>query len=290
MYEFINYPRSGLQLHVGFVKFRSRGNGVPAKTGGKGGDIMETTAKYKPNVEIASDPETLAQRSVELFVADAQKAIKAKDTFYVAISGGHTPRRFFELLSEVPQASSLPWNKIQLFWVDERYVGTDSQWSNYKLAADTFLTKVAIPRENIHRIPTEYDDFKAAADSYAQTIREVFGLDENQRPEFDLIILGMGAEGHTGSLFPNSYATFDTDDLACVVYVMDGKLNRITMTHPVLRAASHLAILVSGPEKASILKEVLTSEPDEVRYPIHTLWPILNKVTWLVDKEAAKSL
>ena len=251
---------------------------------------METTAKYKPNVEIASDPETLAQRSIEIFVADAQKAIKAKGTFYVAISGGHTPKRFFELLGEVPLVGSLHWDKIQLFWVDERYVGADSQWSNYRLAADTFLTKVAIPEQNIHRIPTEYDDFKASADSYEQTIREVFGLDENQRPEFDLIILGMGAEGHTGSLFPNSYATFDTDDLACVVYVMDGKLNRITLTHPVLRAASHLAILVSGREKASILKEVLTSEPDEVRYPVHALWPILNKVTWLVDKEAAKSL
>ena len=251
---------------------------------------METTAKYKPNVEIASDPETLAQRSVELFVADAQKAIKAKGAFCVAISGGHTPKRFFELLGEVPHASSLPWDQIQMFWVDERYVQPDSQWSNYKLAADTFLTKVAIPQENVHRIPTEYDDFKAAADSYEQTIREVFGLDENKRPEFDLIILGMGAEGHTGSLFPNSYATFDTDNLACVVYVMDGKLNRITLTHPVLRAASHLAILVSGPEKADILREVLTSEPDEVRYPVHALWPILNKVTWLVDKEAAKSL
>ncbi|GAI49969.1 unnamed protein product, partial [marine sediment metagenome] len=83
---------------------------------------MGTTTKYKPNVEIASDPESLAQRSVGLFVADAQKAIKAKDAFFVAISGGHTPKRFFELLGEVPQAGSLPWDKIQLFWVDERYV------------------------------------------------------------------------------------------------------------------------------------------------------------------------
>ena len=251
---------------------------------------METTAKYKPNVEIASDPETLAQRSVELFVADAQKAIKAKDVFYVAISGGHTPRRFFELLGEAPQASSLPWEKIQLFWVDERYVRPDSQWSNYKLAADTFLAKVAIPQENIHRIPTEYDDFKVAASSYEQTIREVFGLGENQTPEFDLIVLGMGAEGHTGSLFPNSYAPYDTENLACVVYLLDEKLNRITLTHPVLCAASHLAILISGREKAGILKKVLTSELDEVRYPIHVLWPILDKVTWLVDEEAAKSL
>ena len=93
---------------------------------------METTAKYKPNVEITSDPETLAQRSIELFVAGAQKAINAKDAFYVAISGGHTPKRFFELLAELPQANSLPWDKIQLFWVDERYVEPDSEWSNYQ--------------------------------------------------------------------------------------------------------------------------------------------------------------
>jgi len=251
---------------------------------------METTANYKPNVEVVSDPEELALRSAALFVGDAEKAIKTKDTFYVAISGGHTPKRFFELLSEVSKANALPWDRIQLFWVDERYVPPDSQWSNYKLAADTFLAKVAIPKENVHRIPTEYSDFKAAAQCYEETIRKVFGLQENQVPEFDLIVLGMGAEGHTGSLFPNSYALLDTEDLACVVYVLDEKLNRITLTHPVLCAASHLAVLVSGEEKAGILKEVLTHEPDEVQYPIHTLWPILNKVTWLVDSKAAKFL
>jgi 6-phosphogluconolactonase len=100
----------------------------------------------------------------------------------------------------------------------------------------------------------------------------------------------MGAEGHTGSLFPNSYATFDTEDLACVVYVLDEKLNRITLTHPVLSAASHLVVLVCGPEKSQILKEVLTSEPDEVRYPIHALWPVLDRITWLVDKAAASGI
>ncbi len=251
---------------------------------------METAANYKPNVEVASDPETLALRSVEVFAADAQKVIKAKSVFHVAISGGHTPRRFFELLSEAPKAKALPWDRIQLFWVDERYVPPDSQWSNYKLAADTFLAKVDIPEQNIHRIPTEYSDFKVAAHRYEETIREVFGLGENQLPEFDLVVLGMGAEGHTGSLFPDSYAPFDAENLACVVYVLDEKLNRITLTHPVLCAASHLAVLVCGQEKADILKEVLTGEPDEVRYPIHVLWPILDKVTWLVDSQAAKLL
>jgi len=251
---------------------------------------MEAAANYKPNVEVVSDPEGLAYRSATLFIDSAEKAIKAKGVFYVAISGGHTPKRFFELLSEMPKAKALTWDKIHLFWVDERYVPPDSRWSNYKLAADTFLAKVAIPKENIHRIPTEYNDFNTAARCYEETIRKVFGLQENQLPEFDLIVLGMGAEGHTGSLFPNSYAPFDTEDLACVVYALDEKLNRITLTHPVLRAASHVAVLVSGEEKAGILKEVLTREPDEVRYPIHTLWPILNKITWLVDSKAAKLL
>jgi len=259
---------------------------------------METAAKYKPNVEIASDAESLAHRSIEIFVADAQKAIKAKGVFYVAISGGHTPFRFFQLLGEMPQAKSLPWDKIQVFWVDERYVSPDSQWSNYKLAADAFLNKVAIPQENIHRIPTEYGDIKVAARCYEDTIRRVFSLKQDQVPEFDLVVLGMGVEGHTGSLFPNSYAPFDKENLACVVYVgprfagtlLNEKLNRITLTHPVLCAAAHLAVLVSGEEKAGILKEVLTSEPDEVRYPIHILWPVLDKVTWLLDSDAAKAI
>ena len=120
---------------------------------------MGIATHYEPNLEVASDPEQLAQRSVEIFVGEAQNAIKAKGIFYAAISGGHTPKRFFELLGEVPEAKSLPWDQIHLFWVDERYVPPDSQWSNYKLAADTFLPKVAIPEENVHRIPTEPEDF-----------------------------------------------------------------------------------------------------------------------------------
>ena len=251
---------------------------------------MGTAADYKANIEVVPGSENLALRGLELFITEAEKAIRTRGIFYVAISGGNTPKRFFELISETPRAKSLAWDKIHLFWVDERYVPPDSQWSNYKLAADTFLAKVEIPEENIHRIPTEYSDFKTAAQCYEETIRRVFGLQEKELPQFDLILLGMGAEGHTGSLFPNSYAPFDTEDLACVVYVLDEKLNRITLTHPVLCAASHLAVLVAGEEKANILKEVMTNEPDEVQYPIHTLWPILDKVTWLVDSQAAKLL
>ncbi len=251
---------------------------------------MKATAKFKPNIEVVRDPDVLAQRSAEIFVADAHKAIGAKSVFRVAVSGGHTPEDFFKLLGEMPQANSLPWDNIHLFWVDERIVDADSPWSNYKLAADTFLAKVPIPQENIHRIPTEYGDFEVAAGRYEEIIRKVFDLERGQLPEFDLIVLGVGSDGHTGSLFPGSYAAFDTEDLACAVYVLDDDPNRITLTPPVLSAASHLVVLVSGEEKAEILKKILTSEPDEVRYPIHALWPVLDKITWLVDAAAAQSL
>lgn len=251
---------------------------------------MKATAKFKPNIEVVRDPDVLAQRCAEMFVADALKAIEAKNVFHVAISGGHTPERFFELLGEMPEVGSLPWDKIQLFWVDERIVDADSPLSNYKLAADTFLAKVPIPQENVHRIPTENDDFKASALSYESTIRKVFDLAPGKLPEFDLIVLGVGGDGHTGSLFSGSYAAFDVEDMACAVYVLDDSPNRITLTPPVLCAASHLIVLVCGQGKAEILKEILTSEPDEVRYPIHVLWPVLDKITWLVDTAAAQSL
>jgi 6-phosphogluconolactonase len=251
---------------------------------------METVAKYKPNLEVVPDPEALARRTVDIFIDDAKKALRRRNAFYVAISGGNTPRHFFEILGDLPRAMALQWQNIQLFWVDERCVPPDSKYSNYKLAADTFLPKVPIPPDNVHPIPTEHSDSSSAARAYEQTIRRAFALKENELPTFDLMLLGMGPDGHTGSLFPNSYASFDKDDLACAVYVLDQKLNRITLTHPVLCAAAHLAVLVSGEEKARILKEVLTSPPDEVRYPIHVLWPILDKVTWLVDANAAKLL
>lgn len=251
---------------------------------------MRATTRFEPNVEVVRDPANLARRSAEIFVAEALKAVGSKGVFHVAVSGGNTPAHFFELLGRMPEANSLPWDKIQLFWVDERIVEPDSPLSNYRLAADTFLARVDIPPQNVHRIPTEYGDFEAAAKCYEQTIREVFALEEGRLPEFDLIVLGIGSDGHTGSLFPGSYATLDTDDLACAVYILDEGCNRITLTHPVLRAASRLVVLACGPEKAKILEDVLTSEPDEVQYPIHALWPVLERVTWLVDTEAARRL
>ena len=256
---------------------------------------MSLTKQKKPNVQIAADAETLAHQCVDLLVSSVEKTVKEKKVFHLAISGGKSPQRFFELLGSEQKSLKLPWDKIHLFWVDERYVPHDSQYSNYKLAADTFLKKVPIPKENIHAIPTDMDDFDSAAKQYEKTIRSIFNIKPGHTPKFDLIILGMGSDGHTGSLFPNTTAPFDTKDLACVVYLLDQKLpdemlNRITLTHPVICAASQIVVLVSGVEKAKTLKEVLEGPPDEIRYPIHVLWPVLDKVLWLIDSPAAKML
>jgi 6-phosphogluconolactonase len=239
-------------------------------------------------LEIASDISDLADQAVRLFASAAKEAVAARGVFRTAFSGGRTPERFFQRLAGQTQAKSLPWDKVHVFWVDERYVPLDSPASNYRLAAETLLSRIDIPQANVHRIPTEHRDIAAAALAYERTMREVFGLPEGEVPQFDLIVLGMGSDGHTASLFPNSQAVGDMSHLACAVRAAgDPKLDRITLTPRVLRAARRLAVLVSGVEKTQILKEVLTGTPDEMRYPIQVLWPVLDRVTWLVDREAA---
>jgi 6-phosphogluconolactonase len=256
---------------------------------------MSLTKQKKPNTQIVTDADAIARQCLNSFVESAEQTIKEKNVFHFAISGGRSPQRFFELIGSEQKALSLSWDKIHLFWVDERYVPHDSPNSNYKLAADAFLTKVPIPKENIHPIPTEFEDFDSAARQYEKTIRSVFNIKSGHVPKFDLIILGMGSDGHTGSLFPNSNVCFDTKAIACAVYLLDQKLpdellNRIILTHPVICAASQIIVLVSGSEKAKTLKEVLAGPPDEIRYPIHILWPVLDKVLWLIDIPTAKLL
>jgi 6-phosphogluconolactonase len=236
------------------------------------------------------DLNELSQKVLELFVNSVHETLKEQDTFYLAISGGKTPHDFYQILGTDSQSLNLPWDKIQLFWVDERCVPADSPDSNYKLAADTFLKTVPIPIQNIHRIAGEQSDYSIAIKEYDETLRQIFQIEKGKFPAFDLMILGMGADGHIGSLLPNSYALFDTDDLVTEVYLLNGGHNRITLTHPVICNSKQLVILVSGSEKAEIVREVFVEEPDEVQYPVHTLWTILDKVTWLIDEEAAAGI
>ena len=251
---------------------------------------MKAMEDTRLNVIQVASAQKVADAAFEAFVIDANKAIESKGCFHVAISGGHTPERFFELLGDRANVGVVCWDKVQIFWVDEHCVPPKASASNYRLAEHTFLEKVHIPKENVHRIFGESRDYSDAVQAYGDTIRQVFNLSPGRFPEFDLITLGMGVDGHIGSLFPNSYALLDTDDLVSTVYFTDGRSNRITLTHPVLCAAAHLMIIVSGVEKADTLKEVLQTEPDEIKYPVHTLWPILHKITWLIDSDAGRYL
>jgi 6-phosphogluconolactonase len=251
---------------------------------------MKTLNSDKIRIVDVKNPEELAQKALELFTDSAHKAINNRKVFNVAISGGKTPRQFYQLLGTDNNSLNLPWDRIKLFWVDERCVKPQSPDSNYKVAADTFLKKVPIPPKNVHRILGESIDYTRAVKEYERILKEVFKLGSGRLPEFDLMILGMGPDGHIGSLLPNSYALFDTDDLVAVVYQIEGGLNRITLTHPVMCAAQQLLVMVSGEEKAEIVRDVLVNKPDEIKYPVHTLWPILDKVIWLIDQQAAKFL
>ncbi len=243
----------------------------------------------KMNVIIVGGSGELGHQMLELFVADAQKRIDGNHQFCVAVSR-QTPLAFFELLGTEPQSTALAWDKIHFFWVDQCCDSHDSVNSSYNIAARVFAPKVGIPAENIHPICSRCRSCEYAASLYEQTLYSVFGTEKNKVPRFDLIMLGMGADGHIGSLFPDTYTFFEPKDLVRATYFMDGRGSRITLTRPVIQRARHIAVQVCGSEKAQVLGKVFTARPDELRYPIHTIWPILDKVTWLIDRAAAGSL
>ena len=243
----------------------------------------------KLNVSLVASYQEVAQEMLELFIGDVQKAIDVSGRFCTAISR-YTPRILFELLGSDFRSKSLPWDRIHLFCVDECCGSSDLGNNNYVLATKSFARKVDMPSENVHRICSKCRNCEYTASIYEQTLCDVMGHKENEVPKFDLILLRMAPDGHIASLFPDTYSFFESQKLVQVTYFMDARHTRITLTHPALCAASHITVLVSGSEKAEILSEIFTREPNIAQYPIHALWPILDKVTWLVDHDAAKFL
>lgn len=239
------------------------------------------------NIAVVADVQELAQWGGRIFIEEAENAIKEKGVFYVAISGGKTPRGVFEMLG---QAGSSMWEKVHLFWVDERYVPPNSELSNYALAEETFLSKINMPVENIHRVGTALDDADKAAAVYERTIRRVMKAGEKDVPVMDLVLLGMGADGHTASIFPGDAETLLSKRLVCSVKKAGEKFKRITLTPKILRHARSITVLVSGQEKSRTLAAVMAGEGDEVRYPIRVIWPVMEKVTWVVDRACVQGI
>ncbi len=233
--------------------------------------------------------EALADEAAAEFVSAAVEAVGRRGAFYVAISGGKTPRLFFQRLAQAEIAGQVPWDKTFLFWADERCVPPESPDSNYALAKDTFLDAVPIPPEHVYRIHGEYDDCVKAADVYDTVLRNVFALEDDDLPCFDMIVLGLGRDGHIASLLPDDPGVSVTEDLTWPVF-NEQNFNRVTLTAPVLQEARRLLVLVAGADKADIVGTIVSSPPEPQRYPVHVLWPVLDKVLWLVDDAAASVL
>ena len=227
---------------------------------------------------VYEDAAGLATAAAENFVVLAREAIAARGRFLVALAGGSTPRAAYELLATEPFAASVDWTRVHLFWGDERCVPPDHPDSNYRMARAALLDKVQIPAANVHRMRCELAPQQAAA-AYERELEKALGEDGR----FDLILLGLGADGHTASLFPGAAALGERERRVLAVYVEKLKAWRVTLTLPVINTARHVIFLVSGTSKAETLARIRAGEP----LPAGLVRPDQGRLLWLLDRAAA---
>jgi 6-phosphogluconolactonase len=213
-----------------------------------------------------------------------QQAVAAGPTSALAISGGTTPKLLFRELAKM----RLEWDRVHLFWVDERCAPPTDPQSNYKLAKENFIDPVGFPSRNVHRVRAELEP-EIAARSYADEIREFFGLGPNELPHFDVIHRGMGPDAHTASLFPGEPLINDLENLTAAVYVEKFRQWRVTLLPGVLLAARNTVMLVAGEDKAEPLRAVLHEPYDPLSYPAQiATYQGSNRVMWFLDEAAAR--
>ena len=226
-------------------------------------------------IEVFDNAEQLAWAAAEYFVAQNPET--------VALSGGTTPQQMFKILADNFR-EELPWSDIKFFWSDERHVPPNHPESNYRMAQETLLSRVPVAQNNVHRIRGENANAADAASDYEQTLVTVTRED---LPRLDLTFLGLGDDGHTASIFPASEVLHESKRLVAAPYVDKLKTYRITMTPPLINNSSAVVFLVSGAEKAQIVKEVLESENN---YPAQIVRPTQGELIWMLDKDAAQNL
>ena len=227
----------------------------------------------------------VARALAQLFVDAGNAAIAERGRFFVALSGGTTPKSAYALLAQPPLANALDWSAVDVFFGDERCVPPEDDRSNYKMACDALLTAVAIPDRNVHRIRGE-DDPHAAAGAYRDEIERALG----DHPRFDLVMLGMGPDGHTASLFPGEDPRTDDDALVRAVYSSSQTQWRVTITSVVINAARTVVFAVEGSGKAKTLALVREGPRDVIRLPSQIVAPANGELIWLVDSAAASGL
>lgn len=231
-----------------------------------------------------------------LFVTAAREVLKVvTDCFKegrecsVALAGGSTPRGLYRLLTSEPYRSQIPWEHLRVFWGDERTVPPDHQESNFRMAEETLLSQVPVPLKQVFRIEGELPADEAAV-RYEAVLREQFRLSPGEVPRFDLILLGMGPDGHTASLFPGTSAVAESHKLVTAPWVEKFHTHRVTLTPPVLNAAKQVVFLVSGHDKATALHAVLEGPFEPGRYPAQVINPTAGQLVWIINQDAANLL
>jgi 6-phosphogluconolactonase len=240
---------------------------------------------------VFASPAATARAAAQLFSDAAVKAAKDRGVARLAISGGTTPKSMFQLLADPaePFLKQVPWDRIELFWVDERCVPPDNAESNYRMTKEALLSKVPLPAERVHRMEGELEPEVAAA-RYESVIRNTFRLEGAETPTFDLILLGMGDDGHTASLFPHTDALNEMSHIVVPNRVPQKDAWRITLTWPVINQGREVAFLIEGEEKAQVLHDVFLNPYQPDTYPSQIIRPASGQLMLLLDRAAAAKL
>lgn len=239
-----------------------------------------------PTIQISPTPDAVATAAAHQFVDLAQDAIEERGRFTVALSGGSTPKLLYHLLAQEPFRTQIEWQNVYLFWGDERYVPHDHPDSNYRMVCETLLDHVSLPTEHVFPVPTDQDPADAEA-TYTKYLTDTFG--DAPTYSFDLVLLGMGDDGHTASLFPGT-DVIDARQWVKVYEVDEAHGRRMTLTPTILNLARQVTVLVTGAGKAQRLAKVLGGERDPHRLPIQSIQPKTGEIMWFLDEAAATEI
>ena len=241
----------------------------------------------KPEIIIADDPTQLAETAANIFTSTAKDCVDQKNFFSVAISGGSTPRNMNRMLAQEPYSSSIAWEKTHIFWVDERCVAVDDPASNYGMARKDFLDQIPIPVDHVHPMPREAAP-EEGAKNYQNELKTFFRSTKGESPAFDLILLGIGTDGHTASLFPATPSAALSKEWVIAVKGGRPDVYRLTLTYDVLNRAEKICFLVSGENKAPVVKTIFDDK--QAGLPAQKVQPLNGRLTWLMDRQASSLL
>ena len=247
-------------------------------------------ARDRGELRVVPDAPSLFHAAAAEFASAAAASIETKGSFSVALSGGSTPRGMFALLAGDGFRGQVRWDRVFFFWGDERHVPPDHADSNFRMAREALLSHLTLRDDQVFRIHGENPDAAAAAYEYEGTVRQYFGWADGQFPRFDLVLLGMGPDGHTASLFPGTKALLDQTRVVIANWVGKFNTHRITLTAPAINTAARVLFLISGEDKAPALKAVVEGPLEPSQLPAQLIQPRNGSLHWLCDRAAAQLL